>query len=66
MASPIGIRSVLPSEDLRHCRGLPLSQLGLEPGAAVGVSQADQWTYYFVGAPRLPAIPLPDQREPKE
>jgi hypothetical protein len=66
VASPVGIRSVLPSEDLRRCRGLPLSQLGLEPGAAVGISQADQWTYYFVGDPKLPTTPLPDQRDVKE
>lgn len=61
VASPIGTRSVLPSDDFQHCRDLPLSHLGLEPGAAVGISVDDQWTCFFVGTPELITVSRPSQ-----
>jgi molybdopterin/thiamine biosynthesis adenylyltransferase len=66
VACPIGIRSVVPWEDLRHCRDLPLSQLGFQAGFAIGVSVHDQWTYFFVGDPEVPTIPHSVARKPKE
>jgi hypothetical protein len=66
VASPIGIRSVLPSEDFRLCRDLPLSQLGLRSGQAIGVLADDHWTYYFVGDPELPTTSLPVEHDPTE
>jgi hypothetical protein len=47
VAGPIGRCSVLPAEDLRACWETPLVHLGLDAGAAVGVAEADDWTYFF-------------------
>lgn len=59
VASPIGVRSMIPSEDVRCSRDLALSKLGLPSGSAVGISTNDHWTYYFVGKPRLPITSAP-------
>lgn len=51
-AGPMGKRAVLPAGDLQACRDLPLPALGLGPGAAVGMSEAEDWTYFFAaGSP---------------
>jgi hypothetical protein len=47
-AAPLGSCSVIPGSDLQQCLDLPLPQLGLENGTAVGLSQADDWTYFFL------------------
>lgn len=49
-ALPQGLRSVIPHDDLRRCRDVPLSALGVRPGEAIGLSWAEQWTYFFLGA----------------
>jgi molybdopterin/thiamine biosynthesis adenylyltransferase len=64
VASPLGVRSFVPAEDLRHCADLPLSQLGLEPGSAVVTSGDDQWTCLFVGDPASPAAAHNPEEEP--
>jgi hypothetical protein len=48
-ASPLGLRSVVPHDDLATCRDTPLSQLGVAPGTALGFSEGEHWTYAFVG-----------------
>jgi hypothetical protein len=48
-AAPVGVRSVLPQADQQQCRGLRLHDLGLPLGGAVGMSYAEQWTYFFLG-----------------
>lgn len=48
-ASPLGLRTVVPHDDLEVCRDTPLSQLGVAPGTALGFSQGENWTYAFVG-----------------
>jgi len=50
-ASPMGLRSVIPLDDLAACRDVPLSLLGVLPGTAVGFSTGERWTYCFVGRP---------------
>jgi hypothetical protein len=50
-AIPLGVRSVIPSSDLPKCLGLPLSDLGVQPGGAVGIAGNEQSTYFFVGQP---------------
>jgi hypothetical protein len=47
-ATPLGSCSVIPGADLEQCLDIPLPGLGLEKGAAVGLSQADDWTYFFL------------------
>ena len=63
VVSPIGVRSILPPEDLLRCRDLPLSRLGLGPGCAVGISVGEEWTYFFVGSPELPARSIAQTKE---
>ena len=46
-AVPAGIREVVPADDLADVWETPLEQLGLEDGAAVGMSEEDDWTYFF-------------------
>jgi molybdopterin/thiamine biosynthesis adenylyltransferase len=53
-AAPLGSCSVIPGPDLKECLNVPLPELGLGEGAAVGLSQADDWTYFF-----LPGEPEP-------
>lgn len=55
-AVPVGVRSVIPPHDLPHCLGLPLSQLGVQPGGAVGIAGEEQSTYFFVGRPPLDIV----------
>jgi len=53
-AAPLGSCSVIPGSDLQQCLEVPLPQLGLENGTAIGLSQADDWTYFFIpGEPDL-------------
>jgi hypothetical protein len=53
-AGPLGSCSVIPGADLEQCLNLPLPALGLDNGNAVGVSQKDDWTYFFLpGEPDL-------------
>lgn len=47
VASPVGVRSTLPQEDLKSCFDVPLQALGLPPGGAVALSTGDEWTYFF-------------------
>lgn len=54
-ASPLGLRSVIPQDDFAACGDVPLSQLGVTPGTAVGISMGESWTYCFVGQPAEPA-----------
>jgi hypothetical protein len=57
-AAPLGSSSVIPAADLIQCGDVPLPQLGLKRGAAVGLSQADEWTYFFLpGEPWLDSDP---------
>ena len=46
-AGAAGWRSVLPAADLRDCWDRPLADLGIQPGAALGFAEADDWTYVF-------------------
>jgi molybdopterin/thiamine biosynthesis adenylyltransferase len=46
-ATPVGVRSILPREDLNACLDVPLHDLGVPPGAAVALSRGDEWTYFF-------------------
>lgn len=48
-ALPQGLRSVVPQEDLRRCREVSLAELGVGPGEAIGMSWAEEWTYFFIG-----------------
>ena len=48
-ASPLELRSVVPRDDLAACRDVPLSQLGVTPGMAIGLSTGESWVYCFVG-----------------
>lgn len=48
-ALPQGLRSVIPQDDLRHCRELPLAELGVQPGEAIGLSYTEPWNYFFLG-----------------
>jgi len=57
---PIGTRSVVPPDDVRHCLGLPLNELGIPPGGAVGIASDAEWSYFFVGKP-----PILDAAEPR-
>jgi hypothetical protein len=52
-AIPLGTRSVIPAHDIRHCLGIPLSQLGVPSGGAIGVATEDVSTYYFIGGSPL-------------
>jgi molybdopterin/thiamine biosynthesis adenylyltransferase len=47
-AAPLGMRSVIPAADLRACWDRPLSALGLGPGAALGLSTNEEWTYFLL------------------
>ena len=47
IAGPVGKQAVLPADDLRASGEVPLASLGLGPGAAVGLSPAEEWTYFF-------------------
>ncbi len=51
IATPAGVRSVLPQGDLKACLDVPLHSLGLAPGSAVALSTASQWTYFFTNDP---------------
>lgn len=53
-ASQLGLRSVVPQDDLAACGDVPLSQLGVTPGTAVGISMGESWTYCFVGQSAKP------------
>lgn len=52
-AIPVGTRSVVPPDDARHGLGLPLSELGLPAGGAVGIAADGPWAYFFVGQPPI-------------
>jgi hypothetical protein len=52
-AIPMATRSVIPSHEIRHCLGIPLSELGVPAGGAIGVATEDLSTYYFIGQPPL-------------
>lgn len=56
LASPPGLASVMPSDDLRSCLDRPLAALGLGPGSAVGLSEnGKDWTYFLLaGDPTAP------------
>lgn len=58
VASPLGKHSVLPADDLRACWEVPLASLGLGPGAAVGMSMEEDWTYFFAAGWPLAACGL--------
>jgi hypothetical protein len=47
-SAPLGSCSVIPGADLEKSLHLPLSDLDLKNGAAVGLSQEDDWTYFFL------------------
>jgi hypothetical protein len=52
LASPLGISSVLPQEDLRGCLDTSLSELGIVPGGAIGIAQGyEPWSYFICGDP---------------
>ncbi len=63
IASPAGAHSILPAKDVHVCWEKPLTELGLAPGEALGVSGGDGWTYFFLpGKPVLePAEQAPAQ-----
>jgi hypothetical protein len=44
---PQGMRSVIPSDDLKSCWDTPLASLGIESGEAIGILLEDQWVYFF-------------------
>jgi hypothetical protein len=48
-ATPLAMRSQVPLADLQYCFDIPLSQLGLEPGDALGLRAGDGWTYFILG-----------------
>ena len=48
-ATPLGMRCVLPGDDVESCRDRSLEDLGLSAGGAIGVSRGDDWAYCFVG-----------------
>ena len=50
LATPAGVRSTLPPEDLKACLNVPLHDLGLPAGAAVALSTGGEWTYFFTFA----------------
>jgi molybdopterin/thiamine biosynthesis adenylyltransferase len=52
-AIPMGSRSAIPADDVRHCLGLPLSELGVRPGGAVRIVGEDGPTCFFVGTSPL-------------
>lgn len=51
VASPVGVRSALPPEDLSEVADVPLSDLRLPPGAAIGLSAGEEQWWFFVGEP---------------
>ena len=58
VAAPLGMRSVIPAADLLACLDKPLSELGIGPGAAVGMSLDDDWTYFLL-QPNKPQVGEP-------
>ncbi len=48
IASPVGARSILPSKDVEACWEVPLPELGLQAGEAVGLAGSEGWTYFFL------------------
>lgn len=46
---PQGLRSVIPQDDLGQCRELPLAELGVQPGEAIGLSYTEPWNCFFLG-----------------
>ena len=64
LASPLGISSVLPQEDLCHCLDIPLSELGIVPGGAIGIAQGhDPWCFFICGSP--PPLESCDDHRPQ-
>lgn len=47
-ATPLGSCSVIPSSELSQCLAVPLPELGLGEGAAIGFGHEDDWTYFFL------------------
>lgn len=47
MPVPQGLRSVIPSDDLKSCWGKSIASLGIESGEAVGILRGDEWVYFF-------------------
>jgi hypothetical protein len=56
---PVGMRSVLPQDDVWACRDKPLSALGLQPGSALGAGRGGDWTYFFLPGALAPT-PMED------
>ena len=50
-ATPIGMRSVIPADDLREVADVSLADLRLPQGAAVGFSADEDQFWFFVGKP---------------
>lgn len=49
-AWPLGISSILPASDLCRCADRPLSELGILPGDALGISRGTgRWCYFVIG-----------------
>jgi hypothetical protein len=46
-ASPMGLRSIMPKEDLHACLEKPLSELGVTPGRSVAIRNGANWFYFF-------------------
>jgi molybdopterin/thiamine biosynthesis adenylyltransferase len=46
-AGPLGARTIMPAADLRACWDLSLAEIGVEAGAAVGMAEEDDWTWFF-------------------
>jgi hypothetical protein len=46
IAGQLGVRSVIPPDDLQACWDRPLSALGVMPGGAVGLALEDDWTWF--------------------
>lgn len=60
-ASPVGMCSVIPSEDVLACQDTPLDSLGVVD--AVGLNSGDGWSYCFFPTPALEPNTVVEMRE---
>ena len=44
---PQGMKSIVPSDDLRACWEMSLDEIGLKDGEAVAMLDNEQWVYFF-------------------
>ena len=60
-AGPLGMRSLIPTADLRAVWDAPLDALGVEDGAAIGMAPEEAWTWFFVAGIESIGRPMAEQ-----